>query len=402
MTGTGGNSTIRLLDRYPLLLLSLLFVGSFATSSVVPLTGLFIVEGLGEVPWKMGIYACIHATITLLVNRFYGRWIDRGRRLKILPIVSSLALISAMILVSQIQNYLVFASLGAVLLGISSAALSSMYSFGRLFAEQTGREPARFNSLLRMQTSLAWMIGPALSLIVYGRVDFTLTFLGIAVLGVVWLVACLAVIPSGFASHHPVNMGGKTAVSYNKQLLVACLPVLLIGIGNAMFLSTAPLFFTRELSLPAETAGLALTVKCFIEVPAIYFCVNLARRMGERPALMLAAVCAVLFYALIHGATSMPEILTLAVLDGIYYGIFAGVSMTFVQNAAPRQPGMATAYYVSTMFTGGLIGHLLTGMIASWYSFQTTTLVSCSAAGLALGALLLTHRRPRTVTEEAA
>ncbi|WP_259779501.1 MFS transporter [Aestuariispira ectoiniformans] len=400
MEQTAGGATFRFLDKRPFFLLFLLFIGSLTTSSFVPLTGLFIVEGLGELPWKMSIYACIQVVTTLLVNRFYGQWIDTGKPLKVLPITSCLAFITAMLLISQIHSFLLFATIGAILIGTSGAALSAMYSFGRLFAEQSGRDPVSFNSLLRMQTSLAWMIGPAVSLIIYGKIDFSATFLVIALTGMFWLACCFLIIPNRFASHHPHATGGKRRMTFNPVLLMACIPVLLIGIGNVVYLSAAPLYFTTELKLPSATSGLGLTVKCFIEVPTIYFSGHLIRLIGERRAFCLAAAIAAIFFILIHSASSMPEVLALSVLDGAYYGIFAGVSMTYVQNAAPDRPGMATAYYVSTLFTGGLIGNFLTGMIASWQSFQATTLASLSFAILALIGLFLTRRRNRVSMAE--
>ena len=88
-----------------------------------------------------------------------------------------------------------------------------------------------------------------------------------------------------------------------------------------------------------------------------------------------------------YQATTLVDVLVLAALDGIYYGIFAGISMTFVQNFATDQPGVATSYYVSTLFVGGLIGNLLTGVVASAFDFQTTVLMACAFAFV--GALVL-------------
>jgi SET family sugar efflux transporter-like MFS transporter len=48
---------------------------------------------------------------------------------------------------------------------------------------------------------------------------------------------------------------------------------------------------------------------------------------------------------------------------------------------------MATSYYISTLFVGGLTGNLLMGTIANWYSFHATVAVSgfiVAIGGLAL------------------
>ncbi len=346
--------------------------------------GLFIVEGLGEPPWKMGIYAAIHVVFTLLANRYYGRRIDGGIRLKGLLILSILAFTVSMIVISQQPPYLFLTTVIAFLMGISAASLSGMYAFGRLFAEQTGRDPVKFNSWLRMQTSLGWMIGPALTLSVYGWVGFSATYKLSALFGVIWLCLCFLTVPTAFRSHRKQMEKTGEDSRYSLQLMIACVPVLAISICNSAFLSAMPLFFTSELGLPPSTAGLALSVKCLVEVPVIYACAHLALRWGDKKVFLAAALLAVIFFSLIFHVSSVSQVLILGVLDGTYYGLFAGISISFVQKYAVERPGMATAYYVNALFVGGLVGNLMTGAIASVYSFQASTVLSLLFAALAL------------------
>lgn len=394
LSQAGGEPAASGLSRRPYLLLFLLFFGALTVSGVVPLMGLFIVEGMGEPPWKMGIYAAIHVTFTLLANRFYGRRIDDGMRLKGLLIASILAFTTSMIVLSQQPPYLLMITVIALLMGISAASLSGMYTFGRLFAEQTGRDPVKFNSWLRMQNSMGWMFGPALTLSVYGWIGFSNTYKLSAIMGLLWLTLCLAIVPRSFRTHRLSPGDTESDTSYSVRLLIACIPVLAIATCNSAFLSAMALFFTSELGLPPSTAGLALSVKCLVEVPVIYACGYLVLRWGDKKVFMAAALIGVVFFNLIYHVSSVPQVLTLAVLDGIYYGLFAGVSISFVQKYAIERPGIATSYYVSTLFVGGLLGNLTTGAVASIYSFQTTTFISMIFAAMAL-IILPAIRDPR-------
>jgi SET family sugar efflux transporter-like MFS transporter len=121
----------------------------------------------------------------------------------------------------------------------------------------------------------------------------------------------------------------------------------------------------------------------------IYYCASIIRRVGERKGMVIAAILAIIFFGAIHSADSLTDVLVLSVLDGLYYGIFAGISMTFVQNFAPEQPGVATSYYMSSLFVGGLVGNLLTGLVASAYDFRTTTLFACGLAVIGCVVLML-------------
>ncbi len=387
------SSAIAFLDRYPFLVLALLLVGAFASSSAAPLAGLYVVEGLGEPPWKISMVAIVQICITLLTNRAFGRAIDRGVPVKLLLITSILCFASGMMILGAVQVYWVYLCIVSILLGVGSGALSVMYSFGRLFAEQTNRDIAKFNGFLRMQTSLGWMVGPAASLSVFGAFGFAPTYYAIATVAAVWFAVCLLIVPAAFKTHHPGRLKPGEKVPFNVGLIMACIPVFFIGAANVVFVSAMPLYFSTELGLVASAAGFALTVKCFVEVVVIYFCASLIRKVGERKGMLIAAVLASIFFGLIYQASSLREVLVLGALDGMYYGIFAGISMTFVQNFAPEQPGVATSYYVSTLFVGGLIGNLLTGLVASAYDFQSTVLV---AGGFALmgGVVLLMMGNP--------
>ncbi|MEQ9348572.1 MAG: MFS transporter [Thalassospira sp.] len=382
--GEGGNkhhgSVIAILDRYPVLVLGLLLVGAFTSSCAVPLAGLYVVEGLGQSPWKLSMVAIVQVCVTLITNRAFGRAIDRGVPVKILLVTSIVCFGTGMLILGVFQIYWVYLGIVSILLGIGSGALSVMYSFGRLFAEQTDRDVVKFNGFLRMQTSLGWMVGPAAALSFYGVFGFAATYYGIAGLSLIWFAACLLIVPHAFKTHHPNSLKVGQRIPFNFGLLQACIPVFFIGAANVVFVSAMPLYFSTEMGLIASSAGFALSVKCLIEVVAIYFCASLIKRVGERKGMLIASVLAAVFFGLIYHASSLEDVLLLAVLDGIYYGIFAGISMTFVQNFAPDQPGVATSYYVSTLFVGGLIGNLLTGVVASIFDFQTTVLLACGFA----------------------
>ncbi|OKH89175.1 MFS transporter [Thalassospira sp. TSL5-1] len=375
------------LDRYPFLVLGVVLLGAFSSSTSAPLGGLFVVDGLGEAPWKISLAAIIKVVVTLLTNRYYGHAIDRGVPVRWLLLSSIVCFVAGMVVIGTFQVYWVYALIGSVLIGVGSGALSVVYSFGRLFAEQTGRNVKKFNSLLRMQTSLGWMVGPAVSLSAYDAFGFTFIYFAIAILGAVWLVFCLLVVPTHFKTHHAGTHTGEMIPKMNRALLVACIPVFLISTGHVVFLTVMPLYFTASLGLAPSAAGFELTMKCFVEVGAIYASVGIIQRIGERRGLMIAAFCGVLFYGLIYQAQYLWHVLVLGALDGLYYGLFAAIGMTFVQNFARNRPGMATSYYVSTLFVGGLCGNLLMGLVANYFSYHTT--VAVSALFVALGGLTL-------------
>ena len=126
-TAARTGAVIGVLDRFPALVLGLLLVGAFCASSAAPLAGLYVVEGLGQPPWKISMVAVVQVCVTLLVNRGFGRAIDRGFPVKILLITSILCFALGMFILGAIRNYWVYLCLVSILLGIGAGALSVMY-----------------------------------------------------------------------------------------------------------------------------------------------------------------------------------------------------------------------------------------------------------------------------------
>lgn len=122
----GPSPIMAVLDRYPFLVLGLLLVGAFASSSAAPLAGLYVVEGLGQAPWKLSLVAIVQVCVTLIVNRTFGRAIDRAVPVKFLLVTSILCFGTGMTLLGLFQIYWVYLGIASVLLGIGSGALSVM------------------------------------------------------------------------------------------------------------------------------------------------------------------------------------------------------------------------------------------------------------------------------------
>ena len=76
------------------LILLLLLVGAMSTASIVPFMGVYIVEGLGKEPWLISVYTAVTISLTLLVNRQFGEWIDNGTRVSNLILASIIAFVS--------------------------------------------------------------------------------------------------------------------------------------------------------------------------------------------------------------------------------------------------------------------------------------------------------------------
>lgn len=367
------------------------FMGAVIVAGLVPVMGYYIVDGLGQQPWMMGVYSAITLMTALFCNRLFGKQIDQGRMIKPRLLLTILFCFINLFLLSLHTSVWVICLINAILFGIGNGSLSIMYSFGRLFAEQTGRNPQKLNARLRLCVSAGWMIGPAVSFQLIPMIGFAALFASLAAMTVIWALICWQTIPQDFKNHIPPAKPHDASVSMatRYKVLIVNIPILGIGLANSFFLGSMALYFSQTLRLPVETAGYGLMIKCFVEVIVIFLSVKLAQKIGNRVLLALASIIGCLFYLLMAQASSQMDVFLLEGLDGLYYGIFAAISLIYIQNHLPDRIGVATAYYVNALFLSGFIGNLGMGVIATFYGYGVLLWISAACTLMALISLVV-------------
>ncbi|EFO32266.1 MFS permease [sugar] [Roseibium sp. TrichSKD4] len=364
---------------------------SACLSMLVPLMSFFIVEGLGSEPWQAGLYPGILLPLTLVANRWIGEKLDQNALVRRFLLLSAFAILVAALSLTQVSSLLALILVVIPFMVLANTGAGTVFTFARFFAESRSFDIDKTNAWVRMTVSLGWMIGPALSYIIVDQSGFDAAFLTAFGLGLVYLVLCWIVVPGDF--HKAQNQSQKKDKGgVNIGLLVAGLACVGFTATNSLFVSSMPLFFVTETGLPTSTPGLALAVKCFMEVVVIFVSVPLARRIGPRPVLMISAAMASGSMFLFAQVETVFQVVLVSIVEGVYYGLFAGVAITFVQSFAPDRPGRATAVYMNSLFLGGLIGSVSMGFIASATDYKTVLYVASISSLFALVILVGTKR----------
>lgn len=385
--------------------LVLLLVGVMSTSAIVPFMGVYIVEGLGKDPWMISVYSAMTLVVALIVNRRFGEWIDQGRRVAPLVLVCIIAFFIANCAILIVQSYWVLVSVAFLCFGVASAALSTMYSFGRLYAEREGLNIVRYNSYLRSMTSLGWMISPALAFFVAGQFGHVAVFkvaLGMAAL---WLILWYFVMPADFAVEPRAAPGVATAAepeAFNRPLWYAAIACFCFSLAHILCSNALPLFYIQEVGLPTFAPGLSFSVKTFVEIVAILSAPVLIRRVGARNALLGAAVLGIVAFLVLSSVSNLTTMIVGSALEGLYYGIFAGVGITFVQSFAAGRMARATSLYMNGLFLGGLIASSSMGLIAHFYDFRTAIQLASLGTVAAFAVLLATRRNDEVLQKVAS
>ncbi|KZK99006.1 MFS transporter [Pseudovibrio sp. Ad26] len=384
------SSPLQRLDKFPILFFAVMFFGAFSIAFVIPLLSTYIIEELQEPAFNLALVIGGFSVVSLVTNRIFGGLIDGGNRVKPLLLINICAFTVHALIQLTAPSYLSLVILGIPLIGISAGALSTMYSTGRLIAEQTGRDPGTFNLHMRICLSLGWVFGPPAAFLLYGTYGFQEIHMAAAISAFIWLTLCLLFIPATLKTHIKKHaQESSTANTVPMMLVIACVPVFALSAANSVFFSAGPVYFIKEMGLSVSVPGWAFATKSLFEVIIIYFAIKPTQRIGERNMMLLSGLGAMLFFATITSATSVGQVLMLCIIEGMYYGICASVGITFIQNYARHKPGIATSYFVNAIFVGGLAGNVLTGLVASYTTFQNTILSSVVLAALATLILLV-------------
>ncbi|MEP5008789.1 MFS transporter [Roseobacter sp.] len=381
--------------------LGLLFCGTLCAAMIVPFMAFFIVQGLGHEPRVISLYSLLAICLTVAVNRAFARRIDAGQRVFPLVGIAALSYGAATASLMVAPNLWVVLSLGVLGFGVSSSAVSTMFSLGGSLAERSDVGRPRFNAYMRATSSTAWMVGPAVAFLVADRVSHVAVFATGFGTSLIWLGLWWCILPRDIVAPSPPRAPDAAAnTAATRALWMAGAFVFCLSSAHSLTFSALPLFYVQEVGLPGYAPGTAFSVKTFVEVFAIFATPLLIARIGMRAALLGTTVLAVVTIQLLSMVHSYPQMLAGAALEGLYYGFYASLGISYVQSFAPDRPAQATAIYWNTVMISGVLAGPAVGFIAQAYDFRTVVQV---ASGVALGAavVLVLGRRASEAAQTA-
>lgn len=362
---------------------------------IVPYMGFFIVDGLGQEPWTISLYAGAVAVLAVFANRVFARRVDGGVNPFPLVGIAVTGFLVASCALSIVPVLWAVLSFGVVGYGLSATALSTMFNIGSVIAERSNIKTSTFNAYMRATTSTAWMIGPALAFVAASQWGAVSVFRFALGLGMIWVVLWWLIAPRD-AVRLPVapeNVYHKPGYG-NIGLWIAATFVFALSFAHFLTFTALPLFFVQEVGLPDYAPGNAFSVKTFVEVFAIFSTPVLIARFGLQFSLIATAcmaVGAILFLATVQ---TYPQMILGAAIEGLYYGLFSTLGISFVQAFAKGRPAQATAAYWNALMVASVLGGPAAGLIAQAFDFRTVILFAAGVAAASVLFLALASRHP--------
>jgi len=380
----------------------LLGLAMLANAAMVPLVPYALATRLGWPLWLVGAYSFAVMVVTMVVNHRLSSIVDTAKRRSILCLICGVAQAAAALAAMGALNGAVWVLVLAIFgTAVGGAAAPIYYTLGRLITEADGRDSSTVNSILRVVTSAAWVVGPAISFSIVGSHGITAAFAAIAAMaGVGALVVLFAASwldersARGTGSSVATNPAGNDTISQPRsaRLVMPHLPafavVFLFSFAHIATATSLPLLLVRHFTIPESATGLFLGVKAAVEMVAILATPLLMRRWGTRVALTVSGILALVAYGsfLLGPSAGWGAALIGSVFEGAYYGTFAATALTWVQSLPGMRLGRATGFYMNGIYAGVLIGAPVSGFVAT-YNLAGIVVLSLLAAVGAFAAL---------------
>ncbi|RAL94896.1 MFS transporter [Agrobacterium sp. MS2] len=380
------------LDRQAYMIALLVFIAGSTNAAVVPFIGFYIIQVLGHPPATVGFYSVTAALASIVASRVYGERVDAGMRVRPLLLLSVCgALVAAA--AASFGHMALLVAVTATGMGLSNAASTLIFSYGRYHGRVKGLDTVAYNAFLRTMVSLAWMLVPAAAYLIFDVAGAKAVFVNAMLMAVIWGGLALVVVPLNQTSPMERRPQAEGDTRRNMPLLLAAAASFCMSFAHALCASALPVFLVREVGLPDYAPGLSLSVKCAMEVLLILLAPRIMRRISARLLLSGAAITAIIAFNIIASVTTLPAMLVGAAMEGAYYGLFAGTCLTFVQGFARGRTARATALYMNSIFLAALFAVPLMGFVSQYASFGASIRLASVGAGAALLLLFLTRRQ---------
>lgn len=337
------------------------FIIGIAGALQTPTLSRFLTDEVHASPFWVGMFYSINAVAGLVASFIIAERSDTKGDRRNFIIFCSVMGIGNCLTFAFTRHYFALLTIGIFFSALASAAMPQVFALAREYAVKTGRNVVAFNSLLRAQWSLAWVIGPPLSFILAINYGFTFMYLCAAVMFVVAVVIVVGFFPSIPRGSLPViatDMGSETILG-NRSVIFLFIASVCMWTANMMYLIDMPLYIDQALHLEPALAGHLMGLAAGIEIPVMIIAGFLVPYIGKRNLFFFAVICGAIFYIGMVAFTDVWILFVLQIFNALFIGIVASIGIIYFQDLMPNRVGVA-----STLFNNSVIGSvILAGLI---------------------------------------
>ena len=303
------------------------FIIGVAGALQSPTLSRFLSFEVGADPRLVGAFYSVNALASIIGSYLLAKYSDnRGDRRKIVIFCCLMGLANSLIFAYS-RNYYVLITLGVFFAALASAAMPQVFAMAREYAEKSGRNAVAFNSLIRAQLSLAWVIGPPLSFALAINYGFTAMYLCAMSMFIISMIVVTIFLPpvekraiSSFTANELAT--ANQSIFTNRNVMCLLISTIFMWTANMMYIIDMPIYVEAVLHLSNSLPGSLMGLAAGIEIPIMIIAGYLVPILGKRNLFFIAIICGILFYV---GMIFFKDATMLYILQ-IFNGLFIGRS----------------------------------------------------------------------------
>jgi len=365
------------------------FFVSIAGALQSPTLSLYLSQELKAKPFMVGLFFTLNAIIGIVISFILAKRSDRkGDRRRLLMFCCAMAVGNA-VMFAFVRQYLVLVTFGLILSALTSVVMPQLFALAREYADRTGREVVMFSSVMRAQMSLAWVIGPPISFALALNYGFITLYLVAAGLFLISLVLIKTTLPSVPRVYPAEDLAKSAATGWRRtDVRLLFIASVLMWVCNLMYIIDMPLYISQSLGMPESFAGVLMGTAAGLEIPVMLLAGYLAKRLGKRLLVIIAAVCGLAFYPAMLMFEQQTGLLIIQGLNAVFIGVVAGLMMLWFQDLMPGKAGAATTLFTNSVSTGMIFAGLCQGILSDRFGHQSIYYLAAILMAIALLLLL--------------
>ena len=375
------------------------FITGLGMSFVLPVMSLFLIEHLQVQPIYVGLYTIAMTTSGIAFSQILGLYADRGLNAKKIFLAATCALVIATFIFANATAFWQVLLVGTFLMGLAGSAQPQLFTIIRWYADKEGKTAVTVNSRMRSLMSASWIIGPPIAFLLVDSFGFQASFLVATALASIVVVFGYIALPDLSPKATPTSPI-ETPSNTRKPVFSAALWLMSIAmvcgfLANSLYITAIPLYIVNETNLPGYTAGILMGLTAGLEIPFMLMVGAWSIRFGKMRILIIASISGALFYSLTLFVESFWALIAIQVFNGIYFGVFAGLGITIIQDLMPGRTGTSSALYSNLLKTGSVLGTTFTGIIAQFLSFHAVFFAALAAISVMIALMLFYQLRQK-------
>ncbi|PAR37527.1 sugar efflux transporter [Vibrio metoecus] len=395
-------------DKTALLFIMSTLVTGLCGAFFYPLSSLFIVEALGASPMQLSLYMVMAVVSSVIVSQWLARQSDRDWQRKTILLVALLCYLITVVSFMFIRSYSLAIMVVVMFASVSGASFGQLFALGREYADRHLTDKTTFLATMRAGIAIAWVFGPPAAFMLKASFGFGAAFAVSAAIVSLAIVLIARYLPAGEKTAVIQPDGTQVDLrkySTRKRVLIVlyCVTLVCTFGANNLYITSMPLYLSRELMVPEHWLGLLFGTAALCEIPVMLMAGKLAQRWGTNKLLMLGITCGMLFYGVMLTHTGFIAMMAAQVLNGFFIGVCATLGMVVLQDMMQDRLGTASTLFSSMLSISTLVASLSVGVVGEFYNYFSTLYVSLTGAFSALILLtLFSQLQRKSVLVESA